>query len=141
MAHKKRAQTAVGIPHERTDPSVAKKIQIALEANLTDREQAMLHVQDEDTSWFGAWKDEKDDMVFQDYGRYANLMAENSARERKIRYPALVSFVGQTGAGKSTLIRLLIELNSSTKKAPTSASGGFNQAAGHSNFWGCSSLW
>ncbi|KAF7505357.1 hypothetical protein GJ744_000978 [Endocarpon pusillum] len=116
MAHKKRAQTAAGIPHEKTEPSVAKKIQIALEANLTHKEQATLHVRDEDTSWFGAWKDENDDMVFQDYGRYANLMAESSARERKVRYPALVSFVGQTGAGKSTLIRLLVELNSLANK-------------------------
>jgi energy-coupling factor transporter ATP-binding protein EcfA2 len=76
----------------------------------------MLHIQDEDTSWFCAWKGEEDEMVFQDYGRYATLMAETSARERKVRYPALVSFVGQTGAGKSTLIRLLIELYSSTDK-------------------------
>lgn len=101
-AHKKRVQTVGGIPHEPTDPFVAKKIQHALEADLTDTEQAMLHVQDEDTAWFGAWKDEKDDMVFQDYGRYATLMGENSTRQRRLRYPALVSFVGQTGAGKST---------------------------------------
>jgi patatin-like phospholipase/acyl hydrolase/energy-coupling factor transporter ATP-binding protein EcfA2 len=112
--HRKRAQPIGGLPHEQTDPFVAKKIKSALEADLTDREQAMLHIQDEDTSWFGAWKGEQDEMVFQDYGRYATLMAENSARERKVRYPALVSFVGQTGAGKSTLIRLLIELYSST---------------------------
>jgi predicted acylesterase/phospholipase RssA/energy-coupling factor transporter ATP-binding protein EcfA2 len=113
IAHRKRAQTTGGVPHEQTDPSVAKKIQSALEADLTDKEQAMLHIQDEDTSWFGAWKDEKDDMVFQDHGRYATLMANKSARQRKLRYPALVSFVGQTGAGKSTLIRLLIDLSSS----------------------------
>ena len=55
-------------------------------------------------------------MVFQDYGRYANLMAESSARERKVRNPAHVSFVGQTSAGKSTLIWLLVELNSSATK-------------------------
>ena len=114
--HKKRAQPTGGVPHEQTDPSVAKKIRNALEADLTDMEQAMLHIKDEDTSWFGAWKDEQDNMVFQDYGRYANLMADTSARERKLRYPALVSFVGQTGAGKSTLIRLLIELCSTTNK-------------------------
>lgn len=115
MAHRKRAQTG-GIPHEQTDPFVAKKIQNALEVDLTDKEQAMLHIQDDDTSWFGACEDEQDDLVFQDYGRYANLMAENSERQRQMRYPALVSFVGQTGAGKSTLIRLLIELYASENK-------------------------
>lgn len=112
-AHTKRIQTQGGIPHEQTDPFVAKKIHSALESELTDEQQAMLHVQDEDTSWFGAGMNEQDDMVFQDYGRYANVMAENSSRRRKLRYPSLVSFVGQTGAGKSTLIRLLIELCSS----------------------------
>lgn len=115
-AHKRRPQMTGGVPHEPTDPAVAKKIRSALEPSLTDKQQAMLHVKDEDTSWFGASKDEQDDMVFQDYGRYANLMAENSARQRAVRYPAFVSFVGQTGAGKSTLIRLLIELYSSTDK-------------------------
>lgn len=117
-AHRQRAQMPGGVPHEKIDPSVAKKIQNALEAGLTDKEQAVLHVKDEDTTWFGAWKDEQDDVVFQDYGRYANLMAENSAKHRKVRYPALVSFVGRTGAGKSTLIRLLIELYSSTTERP-----------------------
>jgi hypothetical protein len=114
--HRRRLQPTGGLPHEQTDPVVAKKIRSAFEANLTDREQAMLHIQDEDTGWFGAWNGEQDEMVFQDYGRYATMMAETSARERKVRYPALVSFVGQTGAGKSTLIRLLIELYSSTDK-------------------------
>jgi predicted acylesterase/phospholipase RssA/energy-coupling factor transporter ATP-binding protein EcfA2 len=115
-AHKKRSQTASGVPHERTNPAIAKKIQGALESDGADREQAFLHVRDEETLWFSARKDDQDDMVFQDYGRYASLMAEGSARQRKLRYPALVSFVGQTGAGKSTLIRLLIELCSDTQK-------------------------
>jgi predicted acylesterase/phospholipase RssA len=100
-----------GLPHEKADPIVAKTIGQTLEAETNDEEQAMLHIQDEDTSWFGAGKDEQDDVVFQDYGRYANLMAERSSRDRTAKYPALVSFVGQTGAGKSSLIRLLIELH------------------------------
>ena len=111
LAHKKvRAQIHGGIPHEKTNPVVAKRIEKTLESNPNDYEQAMLHRQDEDTFWFGAGKDEQGSMVFQDSGRYANLMAEKSS----LRYPALVSFVGQTGAGKSTLIKLLIELFSSS---------------------------
>jgi energy-coupling factor transporter ATP-binding protein EcfA2 len=95
---------------QKTDPAVAKKIFQILDSNRDNEEQALLHVQDEDTSWFGAGRDEDDDVVFQDFGRYPLLMAEKSARSRKVRYPSLVSFVGQTGAGKSSLIRLLIEL-------------------------------
>lgn len=116
-AHRQgRPRNQGGIPHEKSNPDVAKKIEKILESALNDEQQAMLHVQDEDSSWFGTGKDEHDDLVFQDYGRYANIMAEKSARHRRLRYPALVSFVGQTGAGKSTLVRLLIELCSSSKE-------------------------
>jgi energy-coupling factor transporter ATP-binding protein EcfA2 len=109
-SHRPHARDRNGPPHEKTDPTIAKTVECALQPNIRDEEQALLHLKDEDTSWFGAGRDELDDAVFQDYGRYANLMAERSARHRTLRYPALVSFVGQTGAGKSTLIRLLIEL-------------------------------
>jgi len=79
----------------------------------------MLHLKDEDTSWFGAGKNEQDKIVLQDYGRYTNLMAERSAQQRKVgRYPTLTSFVGQTGAGKSTLIRFLIELQAPDIRDP-----------------------
>lgn len=62
--------------------------------------------------------------MFQDYGRFAELMAStNPIRNnqgdsfventrslgRDNRTPSLVSFVGQTGAGKSTLVKLLID--------------------------------
>lgn len=47
--------------------------------------------------------------MFQDYGRYSEIMAQSNTGEHSARYPQLVSFIGQTGAGKSTLIRMLIE--------------------------------
>jgi hypothetical protein len=113
--HKKKrmraAHAGAGLPHEKTNPAVARKIFYTLQSDHDSKEQALQHVKDEDTSWFGTGRDEQDDVVFQDFGRYARLMAEKSARHRRVRYPALVSFVGQTGAGKSSLIRLLIELH------------------------------
>ena len=69
--------------------------------------------------------DRPDDLappIFQDYGRFTELMATidplrngpnfvNQWREvgSDRRTPSLVSFVGQTGAGKSTLVKLLID--------------------------------
>jgi energy-coupling factor transporter ATP-binding protein EcfA2 len=59
--------------------------------------------------------------LFQDYGRYAKLLSKTeeelfsdlrSPSGRDSRTPSLVSFVGQTGAGKSTIIKLLIDLSS-----------------------------
>lgn len=111
--HKKRrfgGSRTAGLPHEKSDPAIARKIFETLQADHSIEKQAFLHVQDEDTSWFGAGNDEvTGDVVFQDFGRYSRLMAETSAQYRRVRFPALVSFVGQTGAGKSSLIRLLIE--------------------------------
>jgi energy-coupling factor transporter ATP-binding protein EcfA2 len=65
-----------------------------------------------------------EDLTIQDYGRYNLLMESTQAGQqarishpsgvsgsRDSRNPSLVSFVGQTGAGKSTLIKLLIDLN------------------------------
>jgi hypothetical protein len=68
--------------------------------------------------------------MFQDYGRFGDLMSatdpvkrghrnshgrRGGQRVRDTRTPSLVSFVGQTGAGKSTLIKLLIDLASEDK--------------------------
>ncbi len=61
--------------------------------------------------------------MFHDYGTFTNLMAITGATRdiawsadgrggvRDTRTPSLVSFVGQTGAGKSTLIKLIIDLS------------------------------
>ena len=119
-----------GIPHEKTDPNIATKIRSILEP---DANQRQAHEDDEATTWFGVATDESDDYIFQDYGRYSTLMADVADWNRrrsdpKIRFPSLVSFVGQTGmiylthnllfdayslaegAGKSTLIKALIKV-------------------------------
>jgi hypothetical protein len=68
-------------------------------------------------------------LFFRDHGRYAELIATTNAdwlstqpsiernnghNAASNRTPSLVSFVGQTGAGKSTLIKLMIQLSPSS---------------------------
>jgi len=111
--------------HEKVDVAVARMIEKTLEIDISDNEQAKLHLKDETTSWFGAMHEE-DGVVFRDFGRYASIMADHSLADRELCYPALVSFVGDTGAGKSSLIKLLVGLkNAKTmqkEKKPTQVS-------------------
>lgn len=132
-------------PHEKTDPTIAEKVQKVMFPPADDWAREQLYKDDEITSWFGkiiqadtSAPNSINDLVtgierpsdfgppmFQDYGRFAELMActdpiktnpgntfvENMrSLDRDNRTPSLVSFVGQTGAGKSTLVKLLINL-------------------------------
>lgn len=119
-------QTAAGaLPHERTDPHIAKKIGNVLSPQLKEEQREQQHIDDIDTTWFGVVREGHERPLLQDYGRYATLVA--SVKELRLGsisslsassdcgealYPSLVSFVGQTGAGKSSLIKLLIDLKS-----------------------------
>ena len=71
--------------------------------------------------------------IFKDYGRYDYLLsatveewkAKGPQGGRDGRTPSLVSFVGQSGAGKSSLIKLLIDLRLTGYEAwPTPVVGG-----------------
>ena len=90
-------------------------IRETLDVGLSEEQQAHLHLLDESASWFGAIRD-TDGVVFRDFGRYASMMTELTLEERKRTYPALVSFVGETGAGKSSLVKLLVGLKKSETK-------------------------
>lgn len=91
-----------GIPHEKTDQTVADKLRMILENAPSDSEQDELFQNDQNTAWFGVAKDEFEDSIFHDYGRYGDIMANISLttgpRQRNTsRFPGLVSFVGETG--------------------------------------------
>jgi energy-coupling factor transporter ATP-binding protein EcfA2 len=82
---------------------------------------------------------QEEPLLFQDRGKYAELMAITNTQRiemgepsrsdqgyssfRDVRTPCLVSFVGQTGAGKSALIKLIIDLN--TGRGPENTSETF----------------
>lgn len=114
ITHQKNRLAPGAVPHEKTDHNIAKTIQTVLEVKTTDEEQAVLHQNDQDTTWFGITRHDGELPIFQDYGRYATLMTNTSRSERSrdfmgvmdgrdTRYPSLVSFVGQTGKYSSLM--------------------------------------
>lgn len=98
-----------GLPHEKANPAIVKRLKDILTPPKEHSEQQLLHVEDEDTTWFGLARDNQNRPLFQDYGRYSAIMADSNSGDYKFRYPQLVSFIGQTGAGKSTIIKMLID--------------------------------
>lgn len=122
--HSPRSDDEAPDSHEKTDVRLANKIKAIFSPKLTAGAREQLHTKDIETTWFGVVREDDGSLpLFRDYGRYAELIAMlkerrselpplsgTSADESDILYPGLVSFVGQTGAGKSTLIKLLIDL-------------------------------
>ncbi|KAL8754211.1 MAG: hypothetical protein Q9199_004499 [Rusavskia elegans] len=107
-AHKPKKRGADGYGHERIDKLVVERYRSILEPSSNAEEQETLHREDEDTTWFGIGRDHADEPVFEDYGRFAALMQDSLSKPGAVRHPQLVSFIGQTGAGKSTVVKMLI---------------------------------
>ncbi|KAK8002141.1 hypothetical protein PG991_014363 [Apiospora marii] len=98
-----------GKPHEKADPMVIHRLRQILEPVRTEEEHEAELLEDEDTTWLGFGRDANGRSVLHDYGRFAAIMGETTAEDTTERFPQLVSFIGETGAGKSTLIKLLID--------------------------------
>ncbi|XP_014554875.1 hypothetical protein COCVIDRAFT_39346 [Bipolaris victoriae FI3] len=98
-----------GLPHEKANPTIVQRLKDILAPPQDYHEQQILHVEDEDTTWFGLARDNHNKSILDDRGRYAAIMADSNTDEYQFRYPQIVSFIGQTGAGKSTLIKMLID--------------------------------
>jgi hypothetical protein len=92
-----------GLPHEKTDINIVNNLKAILDPPGDPEALRRLHQQDEATMWFGVEPSEHMSQVtknyppvFKDYGRYVTLMAESRPENGEIRYPQLVSFIGQT---------------------------------------------
>jgi hypothetical protein len=96
-AHRPGAVGFDGKPHEKTDRRVVERLRHILEPKRTPEEQQELHKNDEDTTWFGIARDSANLPICQDYERYATIMYQSRTSEVNVRYPQLVSFIGQTG--------------------------------------------
>jgi hypothetical protein len=69
-----------------------------------------LHLRDLQTTWFGVPHDQKDSppKLFV-WPRVQSLVSQASDQPHD-QYPSLVSFVGDTGSGKSTIIKAMIRM-------------------------------
>ena len=105
-----------GVPHEKTDPLVAKKVKSIIEPSISEEEQAQLHRADDDTTWFGVLPDAADtsQRLLHDFGRYEEFLSQSMFSPKSGQFPSLISFVGPTGAGKSTIVKGLVKLTESS---------------------------
>ena len=97
ITHSEDTRAADNVPHEKTNHELAETIKACLEPSSSDEQQKKLHLMDEATTWFGVAHDEMQELIFEDCGRYASIMADCSSGRKACQYPSLVSFVGQTG--------------------------------------------
>jgi hypothetical protein len=102
-----------GVPHEKTNPHLAQKIRSIIEPSTDEEEQEELHRADDDTIWFGVLPDQSGQLTFHDFGRYEEFLAQSSFSPQSAQFPSLISFVGKTGVGKSTIVKGLVRLYSS----------------------------
>jgi energy-coupling factor transporter ATP-binding protein EcfA2 len=107
-----------GLPHEKALRGVVNRLQQAFSPPNDHAALRQIHMEDDDTTWFGIARDENNVPFFEDIGRYASLMADSNTKEHEARYPQFVSVIGQTGAGKSTLVKMLIERNQPAADVP-----------------------
>ncbi|KAI1343005.1 hypothetical protein F5Y15DRAFT_428961 [Xylariaceae sp. FL0016] len=98
-----------GKPHEKADPFVLQRLRNILEPVRSEEEHAVELEDDRETTWFGFSLSSSGQPIFQDFRRFAAIVNESYISNSADRFPQLVSFVGETGAGKSTIIKLLID--------------------------------
>lgn len=125
-----------GQVHEKLDTDVYSRLKKTFRFNhnhssnlATDGQQVELHQTDTDTTWFALVKQTGKQGGCHDLqptDRLDEIMLDSDTGLFEDRYPQLVSFVGRTGAGKSTLIKMLIGRSSPTDEPdrfPTPVSG------------------
>lgn len=101
---------ATAANHEKTEIELAKLIESILNPTTDKEQQATLHENSQVSKWFGVMNEEgssKHD--FHDFGCFPRLAGGSDMDPDEI-FPCLVSFIGDTGAGKSSVINALLKV-------------------------------
>ncbi|KAK3330701.1 hypothetical protein B0H66DRAFT_528046 [Apodospora peruviana] len=82
-----------------------------LDSRFLDHDKESLHIDDLWSTWFGVPHDQEGPLPqLHIYPRLQTLISGESSEKPSRQYPSLISFVGDTGSGKSTLIRAIIRM-------------------------------
>ncbi|RPA84531.1 hypothetical protein BJ508DRAFT_323445 [Ascobolus immersus RN42] len=112
----KRNLSRDAVKHEKGDRSlatVAKAMKGIFNAKYDKEKLEQLHMEDRRTRWFGISHLEDGSSKFETTGRFQDLLDPVQQSLGTAIFPSIVSFVGETGAGKSTLIKGLITAGNS----------------------------
>ncbi|KAF7504590.1 hypothetical protein GJ744_002085 [Endocarpon pusillum] len=108
LAHRNNKTGRDDLPHERAKYEIVQKFKQILSPPDSPDELQRLFDEDEQSTWFGLTEKESNVYALKAHSTYSDLMAQSQQWAQTARFPHLVSFIGQTGAGKSTLVKMLI---------------------------------
>ncbi|KAK0628303.1 hypothetical protein B0T17DRAFT_149884 [Bombardia bombarda] len=107
-----------------------------LDSRFLNHDKESMHIDDIWSTWFGVPHDQEGPFPqLHIYPRIQNLISSDSSDKPPRQYPSLISFVGDTGSGKSTLIRSIIRMlaprahKSFRAPVPGAASDGFDSTS------------
>ncbi|KAI1422633.1 hypothetical protein F5Y12DRAFT_799440 [Xylaria sp. FL1777] len=103
-AHKKSVPN-----HRQSDPRLANLLNDILRQQRSKEELQKVHQKDSQTLWFGISEDNGKQFIHEG-SIYEDLIFESPTVQPWGISPSLITFVGETGAGKSALIKLLIDV-------------------------------
>lgn len=96
--------------HEKTDLDTANFILSVFGTKDSAEDRERLHVKNIQSKWFGTHIDEQESRIyFQEFGGLSGILRKSNVLPHQ-QFPSLISFVGDTGAGKSTLINGVLKV-------------------------------
>jgi hypothetical protein len=100
--------------HQQVNPVSEKFVEAVTCSNTSDDQVRMLHRLDKPARWFSVCRNKDDKPELMSSDRFRNLCdpGQSGNLDNVNHYPSIVSFIGTTFAGKSTIVRamLLLEL-------------------------------